>query len=282
MNVMESTLSSEKLKRRMTHLRTNSGQCNQERVKVSKPHITIMGCNKMVQNAFELHLSNDFNLNQHKIDSYVVNWDELHCIDIIVINLNAKGLQLAQSIKNHPYTSRIPLIFLSTENNYLNELKGMKLGAVDIIAGSVNFNILRFKILNILNHLQFNKVDPQEQNLDLNQAIQKAKEDDFLRKVIHTIKEHIDDSDLNVKKLSHLLSVSPNYVYRRIKRKTGYTVKRFILLERLKVSAKLLKQSDKNVSEVAYMVGFDSPGYFSRCFREYYTCSPKDYRDIDS
>ncbi|MBS2098697.1 helix-turn-helix domain-containing protein [Carboxylicivirga linearis] len=283
MNLMESTLGTVKIANRLTHLRAIADQRNHTEIPEPKdvkndlPQMVLIGNNNDILSAFREQLSNDFNLTSCISDSRFIYWNKLYSAHVIIVSLDVKGLQIAQLIKNNSSTSCIPLIFLTTEDNYLNERKGVKLGAVDIISVPVNFYILKFKVLNILKHLHLS----QNEVVDAS-PLYNVKDDDFICRIRAVIQEHIDDTDLNVKKLSRLLSLSPNYVYRRIKRKTGLTMKRFILIERLKVSAVLLKESDKNVSEVAYMVGFESPGYFSRCFKGYYQCSPKDFKDDES
>jgi AraC-like DNA-binding protein len=55
------------------------------------------------------------------------------------------------------------------------------------------------------------------------------------------------------------------------------TVNIFVRTIRLKVAARLLKQGKYNISEIAYAVGFNNPKYFSTCFSEMFSVSPKEY-----
>jgi AraC-like DNA-binding protein len=74
------------------------------------------------------------------------------------------------------------------------------------------------------------------------------------------------------------LSLSRSKLYRKIKSLTGSTANEFIRKVRLKKAKQLLENKEFNISEVTYKVGFSSPSYFTKCFKEYYGVLPTDYR----
>ena len=59
---------------------------------------------------------------------------------------------------------------------------------------------------------------------------------------------------------------------------TGYTPNEYIRVIRLRKAAEMLRSGDKNVSEVAYAVGFDNPYYFSKCFKDQFGMPPSQYK----
>ena len=102
-------------------------------------------------------------------------------------------------------------------------------------------------------------------------------DEELLKKAVEAIDAHIDDPGLDVQKLGNCLALSSNQVYRKIKDLTGYTANEFIRIHRLKTAANLLVQRKRNIAEVVYCVGFSSPSYFSRCFKDQYGCAPSQF-----
>ena len=102
---------------------------------------------------------------------------------------------------------------------------------------------------------------------------------DLLHKAIAKIEEHLADADYNVQMLSDDLCMSRITLYRRIQELTGQSPTDFIRDIRLKKAAQLLLQSpDATIADIARKVGFSTPKYFSRCFREKFGQLPTEYR----
>ncbi len=100
----------------------------------------------------------------------------------------------------------------------------------------------------------------------------------FMNRLLDIIEDNMDDCDLSVEKLCTIINMSQTMLYRKLKAYTGQSITSFIRKVRLKKAAQLLLQTPLSVSEVAYRVGFNDPGYFSRCFREEYGQSPKFFQ----
>jgi AraC-like DNA-binding protein len=139
-------------------------------------------------------------------------------------------------------------------------------------------NLLRLKIANILArrkalHDYFHKgnlLEPDSITLT-------SLDEQFLKDAVEAVNKHLDDPEFDVEKLSDCIKLSSNQTYRKIKALTGQTAKEFIRSQRLKTAAKLLLQKKRTVSEIIYMVGFSSPSYFTRCFREYFGVTPSEF-----
>jgi AraC-like DNA-binding protein/ligand-binding sensor domain-containing protein len=100
----------------------------------------------------------------------------------------------------------------------------------------------------------------------------------FMNHLLDTIDQYIDDCDLSVERLCSIMNMSQTMLYRKLKAYTGLSITGFIRKVRLKKAAQMLLQTPLSVSEVAYRVGFNDPGYFSRCFREEFGLSPRDFQ----
>jgi AraC-like DNA-binding protein len=73
------------------------------------------------------------------------------------------------------------------------------------------------------------------------------------------------------------LAVSRTQLFRKLKAITNYSANQFIRNIKLKRAAQLLRQQSYNITEVLYLSGFNSPSYFTSCFKEVYGCLPKEY-----
>ena len=98
----------------------------------------------------------------------------------------------------------------------------------------------------------------------------------FLEKLRGLVQEQMGESSLSVETLAEQMGVSRVQLYRKVKTLTGRTPVDIIRLSRLNRSKVLLETTDKNVSEVAYEVGFTAPSYFTKCFKDEFGISPSD------
>ena len=109
-----------------------------------------------------------------------------------------------------------------------------------------------------------------------------AKEDvcdmdkDFVEKFKALIEAKMGDSNLNVEDLGKDMGLSRVQLYRKIKSLTNYSPNELLRIARLKKAASLLASSDMTVAEIGYEVGFSSPSYFTKCYREQFGESPTD------
>ena len=103
-------------------------------------------------------------------------------------------------------------------------------------------------------------------------------DNEFLKKMNQIIEENISNADLNVNFLAEQLNISRSGLFAKIKSLTDVTPNEMIQVIRLKRAARLLlEQATTSVSEVAYMVGFSSPSYFSKCFQKQFGMRAAEY-----
>ncbi len=113
---------------------------------------------------------------------------------------------------------------------------------------------------------------------NINAGRETDEEAQFIDRLIGTIEKHIDESDLTVEKIGNILDMNQTALYRKTKSYSGHSVKELVIKIRMKKAAELLLSTGYSVSEVAYNVGFNDPGYFTRCFHREYGQSPKIFR----
>ncbi|GIZ14685.1 hypothetical protein RCZ15_21780 [Capnocytophaga catalasegens] len=104
-----------------------------------------------------------------------------------------------------------------------------------------------------------------------------AVEDRFLADFRRYVEKHLVNPDLNVDELADSLGLSRSQLYRKIKSLTNYSPNELIRIVRVQQGRQLLLQNTKSISEIAYEIGFSSPSYFTKCFKDFYHESPKDF-----
>lgn len=106
-----------------------------------------------------------------------------------------------------------------------------------------------------------------------------SKESTFIDKVKQIILDHLDDEKFDVNHLAAEIGWSKSHTFRKVRSITGVSANQFIKETRLQEAARLILNSDHNVSEISYKVGFSSPSYFNKCFRKYYGVTPGEYKE---
>ena len=80
--------------------------------------------------------------------------------------------------------------------------------------------------------------------------------------------------------MAEYVHLNPYYLSTFFKQQTGEKFSDYVQRVKMEVAANLLERGDQNVKEVAVAVGYTNPNSFTRAFRQYYQCNPKDYRRI--
>ena len=197
---------------------------------------------------------------------------DLILTDVIMPIMN--GLELCKSIKADLKTSHIPLMMLSAKALVKDRLEGIDSGADMYLSKPFDMDILRSSLVQLINSRQimFNKF--------YNGITPKAKEktttldNDFIKNVLHYINENISETELSVEDLASKVFLSRSQLYRKIKTLTGVSVNEFIRNVRLEKAKELIELGNDNITEISYKVGFSSPSYFTKCYKDKYGYLP--------
>ena len=173
-----------------------------------------------------------------------------------------------------PYT----VVLITGYDDEQDLLSSLRSGADDYVTKSLIFNVLRVRINNLVKtrQLWLNKFLGESQRVSV-KPISANSEDLLLKKAYEIIDLNISNSTFEVTDFAKAICMSRAQTYRKIKAVTGFSVKEFIQITRLKKAAELLMNSDYNISEVAYEVGFSSGAYFSSSFSRYFKITPTRY-----
>ena len=185
------------------------------------------------------------------------------------------GLSLCKALKEQLPTSHIPVILLTAKSLEEQRAEGYDSGADAYISKPFSERVLLSRIGNLLK----SRILLKEHYLETGEsAASKPQENDFLSRFRARVQAHLADEDLNVEQLGSELGLSRVQLYRKVKALTGYSPVELIRITRLKAADNLLKTTDKTVAEIAYAVGFATPSYFSKCYKELFGRQPGEVR----
>ncbi|MAL23074.1 MAG: hybrid sensor histidine kinase/response regulator [Xanthomarina sp.] len=187
------------------------------------------------------------------------------------------GMALCHEIKTNELTSHIPVILLTAKVGEVNEIQGIKTGADAYVTKPFSSEKLKVRVEKLIeSRLKLQKHFSSTLTINPELAITST-ETEFLKRLQTTLDKHITNPDFNSEALGKHMQISRTQLHRKLKAITGMTTSEFLRSQRLKLSVELLKKSDATMAEIAYQVGFNSPSYFNKCFKEIYGCTPQDY-----
>ena len=184
------------------------------------------------------------------------------------------GLELCKSLKGQFSTSHIPVILLTAKSLEEQRAEGYDSGADAYILKPFSEKVLLSRIGNLLK----SRILLKEHYLETGESASRPQENDFLSRFRAKVQEHISDDNLSVEQIGSEIGLSRVQLYRKVKALTGYSPVELVRITRLKAAAEMLKTTDKTISEIAYAVGFGTPSYFSKCFKELFGRQPGEGR----
>lgn len=186
-----------------------------------------------------------------------------------------EGDELCRILKSSVDTSHIPIILLTALSERENIIFGLEAGANDYVIKPFDLSVLKVRIRNILQNRQHLRetvlsMDSQPEETDYTSQLDK----EFLDKVMKVVQEKLSDSEFSINDFCRMLGMSRTSVYNKIKTLTGQGPNDFIRIVRLNKAKELLASRRYSIGEVANMVGFSDPKYFSTCFKKQFGVSP--------
>ena len=197
--------------------------------------------------------------------------------DVMMPNMD--GIQFCNEIKQNEITNHIPFILLSARASIDHKIEGLKVGADVYIPKPFDMRLLKIKTQKLLEEREFliEKFASKRITLDSQKIGINHTEKAFLEKAEKVIENNLTNSEFVVEDLGRALSFSRMQLYRKFKSVRGLSANEFIREYRIKKAALLLRETDLNVSEILYTIGFTNRSYFSKCFKKTFDMSPKEY-----
>lgn len=217
-----------------------------------------------------------------------------HMPDIILSDVmmpEMDGNELCRRVKADPLMASIPFVMLTARLSTEHKIEGFTSGADAYITKPFDFDLLFVRIANLLRSHSVPEKNQKGQMLDTEETAQQKIEPkitevkitsidkQLVDKATAFVERNLDNASLSVEMMSDEVGMSRVYLYKRLLSITGNTPSEFIRIIRLKHAARLLREGQLNVSEVAYRVGFNMPRNFSKYFKEYYGVGPSQYKN---
>lgn len=188
------------------------------------------------------------------------------------------GLEMCRRVKAEMATSHVPVILLTSNAQENQRAEGYDCGADAYITKPFSSKVLLSRVRNLLENRKRLKYVYASGADD--EARDEADPDSrFMADFGRVVRERMSDSSLSVETISSALGLSRVQMYRKVKQLTGQSPVEIIRVTRLKKAERLLKTTKMTVSEISYDVGFSSPSYFSKCFKDYFGVQPGEVRE---
>lgn len=202
-------------------------------------------------------------------------------IDLIIGDVSMRrisGIELCSKIKNNIDYCHIPIILLSSDMSSEVQETAMESGCDVLLSKAMETPHLMKQINNLLEKRRilwdsFSKRPFQA----LSSGAGKNVDEVFLNRFSEAILQNVSKVDLTVDDLASALNMSRSVLYSKVKNMTGITPNNFIKIIRLRKAAELMSGGEYKINEICWMVGFNTPSYFSKCFFEQYGVLPKDF-----
>lgn len=198
------------------------------------------------------------------------------------------GLELCRHVKADTATSHIPIILLTAKSEDSQVAEGYKSGADSYITKPFSSAVLMARIDNIMQSRDRMRrlyarqtvssngdaTEPPTAARNDDLARPSARDQEFIARLHDVIQRHMVESEFSVEVMGSEVGLSRVQLYRKVKALTGLSPVELLRKSRLVKAEQLLRSKDMNISEAAYAVGFTSPSYFSKCFKDEFGMQP--------
>ena len=243
-----------------------------------KPRVLVIDDNADIRAYATALLSDEYDVMEASDGSEGLKKAVREVPDVVVCDVmmsGMDGLECCKHLKSDSLTCHIPVILLTAKTLDEHRAEGYAYGADAYLTKPFNGNVLKARIKNLITNRKLMKIvfgnDAQQEPME---AVVQSAESQFVEKFRTIIQGNLGNSDLNVETISHEMGISRAQLYRKIKSITGISPNDIIREARMKRADRLLETTDKSVSEIAYEVGFSSPSYFTKCYREFFGRTP--------
>ena len=189
------------------------------------------------------------------------------------------GFELTKRVKNDIETSHIPVILLTARTSDDIRLEGYETGADAYLTKPFKMDILEARVRNLIEERQ-KRISSFSSDSDIKPAnvAVNSLDEKLMDRIMESIQKNLDNPEYSVEELSSDVGMHRMNLYRKLQSLVGMTPSEFIRTIRLKRAAQILaERPDISVTELADMVGFNTPKYLTRYFKEMFGCTPSQY-----
>ncbi len=189
------------------------------------------------------------------------------------------GFEFCEEIKSSEKTSHVPVILLTARASDEDKIQGLETGADDYLTKPFNTKELLARVRNLIENrlllrekfLSNTVIAPAEISVS-------SRDRQFMEKLLRLVEANIDNEKFGVEDLAAGSAMSQAQLHRKLKALVNQSANQFIRSVRMHRAKELLEKDAGNIAEIAYMVGYGDPGYFTRTFRTFFGILPSDVR----
>lgn len=246
-----------------------------------KPSMLVIDDNKELTSMIGELFKKDFEVSKAYDGKQGLDLAQETVPDIILTDISMpqlNGKQLCSILKNNTLTCHIPVVMITAQHRAEDQIQAYKFLADSFIAKPFNPNVLRHEVHSLITNRRLLSKYVQASMLESkNTKVPDNIDDKIISKAIEIIDKQYSDPNFGVSELTGQLSISRTQLYRKFKAMLSNVPVDYIRSVRLHRAAELMRVGSYRVSEIAYLVGFSDPKYFTTCFRKEYGMTPREY-----
>ena len=188
------------------------------------------------------------------------------------------GFELCNAIKNDVQFSHLPFVLLTAQHNLQSRLIGLNKGADAYLEKPFSLEYILAQVENLLKNREIlRKAYLEKPQIPASSLAVSPVDNKFIQQLNEYIEENLTNENLSVEVIAEKMNMSNSSLYRKVKSISDLSPVDFIRMARLKKSVQLMHSGEKRISEIAFLVGFSSPAYFSTSFQKQYGKSPSEF-----
>jgi len=232
-------------------------------------------------------LSDNFS-SEYKVVTAIHGAEGLACLKTTEINLiisdlmmpEMDGLEFCQAVRTNYLYSHIPFVLLTAKTDLDTKIEGLNFGADSYIEKPFSIHHLKAQINNLIESRRMLRKKYSEMPVTpITTIAGNASDELFLTKMNEIIEKNISNETFSIDQLAEELFISRSGLFAKIKMLAGITPNELIQLVRLKKAAEYISLHEHRINEIAYLVGFNNPSYFSKCFQKQFGMTPKEFEN---
>ena len=198
---------------------------------------------------------------------------DLILLDVMLPEMD--GFEVCRRVRAEKDT---PIIMLTAREEETDKVMGLELGADDYITKPFNMEVLKLRINKIIEmNVKRQEIFNQDIKIEPSRITITPLDRQLVEKAIQIVEDNISETEFSVEELASSLNISRSYFYKKMIKITGKKPIEFIRTIRMKRAQQLLTESQMQVSEIAYTLGYNSPKVFSKHFKEEFNISPSEF-----
>ncbi len=261
-----------------------------EQTDENKPLLLVIDDNDDIRTMVRELLADDYNIFEAPDGKEGIRLASKYTPDLIICDVMMPvmdGLECCRRIKEEISTSHIPVLMLTACSMDEQRTQGYESGADGYLAKPFNSRMLSMRCRNLIeNRKRIRDLwdRPESKPAGVRPTAPAVPQpgdmdNEFYARFLEIVNRDMGNPDLSIDSLASSMGLGRSQFYRKIKALTNFSPVELLRNLRLKHARELLLTTSRSISEIGYEVGFTSPAYFTRCYREVYGETPTDSRE---